>query len=139
LFKSLLLLGGATGVVWLSIGGCRGSVAGVPPLEMLLHEAVVIVGNSCNIPVADDELLRRLLLLIDAVDVVEEKPLNAPVTLYPALPVPGCGELANAPPVVGVMVKVDDLFTVKSVGPAVSANTIPFSTCYQRTYAAIYE
>jgi len=80
LFKSLLL-GCAGGVVWLSIEGCIGSV-GVVPLEIL--DVGFMVGNSCSIPVAEDELLlliRRWLTVV--VDVVVERPLKPAPLVYP--------------------------------------------------------
>lgn len=94
----------------------------MPPLDTLLQDAVVNVGNRCNIPVAEGELFRRLLLSVAVEDVVDERLLNAPAALYPVHPPPGATEPAEVPPTAVVMVNVDDLFTVRSVGPAVSTN-----------------
>lgn len=112
MFKSLLL-GCAGGVVWLSIDGCNGR-AGIP-LDVL--GVVVIVGNSCSMPVALDELLlliRRWLTVV--VDVDDERP---PKPLMYPLPIDVDGGVAKVPVTI-VDVFTADLFTLRSVGPVVS-------------------
>jgi len=120
LFKSLLL-GCAGGVVWLSIEGCIGRV-GVVPVEIL--DAVFMVGNSCSIPVVEDELLlliRRWLTVVVDVDV--ERPLKPAPLIYP--PPVGAGRIAATVLVPILCVEAEGvLLTLKSVGPAVSIDII---------------
>lgn len=119
LFKSLLL-GCTGGVVWLSIEGWSGSVD--VPLDIL--GVGVIVGNSCSMPVAEDELLlliRRWLTVV--VDVVEERLLKPAPLMYP-LPIGADDGVAIEPIPTEVVGVAEDLLTLKSVGPVVSVKRI---------------